>query len=220
MYLRGGGHLCSGLVSRLPESIGSWHIEEVAAHLGHSTSATSRRYARLSPDGLKRAVRETVPSFIACLRSLCPNEYPKLWRGHRDALATTGNLAEEKGFEPLVELPPTAVSKTVGAVCDRVGLGGDGHGVDTGGVRMAAIGALERMRAGVATTGEVARLAAEVLANPPALMVAARRYLNAVGTEHDGAAAVEFLALLAGAQVASLDAVSRAVDRSGTAGGG
>jgi hypothetical protein len=76
-------------------------------------------------------------------------------------------------------------------------------------VREAAIRALERMRAGVATTGDVAKLAAEVLANPPAVMVAARRYLNAVGTEHEGAAAVAFLAFLAGAQVTSQDAASR-----------
>jgi hypothetical protein len=59
------------------------------------------------------------------------------------------------------------------------------------------------------TTGAVAKLAAEVLGNPPAVMVAARRYLNAVGSEHEGAAAVEFLALLAGAQVTSQDAASR-----------
>jgi hypothetical protein len=97
----------------------------------------------------------------------------------------------------------------VGAACDRAGLGGHGHGLDTGGLREAAIGALERMRSGVATTGEVAKLAAEVLANPPALMMAARRYLNAVGSEHEGAAAAAFLALLAGAQVTLQDAASR-----------
>lgn len=73
------------------------------------------------------------------------------------------------------------------------------------------MGALQRMRAGVATTGDVAKLAAEVLANPPAVMVAARRYLNAVGTEHEGAAAVAFLALLAGDQVYSRDAGSSAL---------
>lgn len=59
------------------------------------------------------------------------------------------------------------------------------------------------------TTGEVATLAAEVLANPPAVMVAARRSLNAVGTEHEGAATVAFLALLAGDQVGSQDVASR-----------
>ena len=77
-------------------------------------------------------------------------------------------------------------------------------------MREAAIGALERMRAGVATTGDVAKLAAEVLANPPALMVAARRYLNAVGTEHEGAAAVAFLALLAEEQGGQQNVASRA----------
>jgi hypothetical protein len=83
--------------------------------------------------------------------------------------------------------------------------------VDTGGVTEAAIGELERMRAGVATTGDVAKLAAEVLANPPAVMVAARRYLNAVGTEHEGAAAVAFLVLLAGDQSVAQDAATRAL---------
>ena len=52
----------------------------------------------------------------------------------------------------------------------------------------------------------MAKLAAEVLANPSALVVAARRYLNAVGTEHEGAAAVAFLALLVGDQVSAQDA--------------
>jgi integrase len=46
-------HLISGTWGR------AWNIEEVAGHLGHSTSATSRRYAHLSPDSLKRAARET-----------------------------------------------------------------------------------------------------------------------------------------------------------------
>ena len=36
-------------------------MEEVAAHLGHSTGATSWRFAHLSPDGLERAVRKTHP---------------------------------------------------------------------------------------------------------------------------------------------------------------
>jgi hypothetical protein len=58
--------------------------------------------------------------------------------------------------------------------------------------------ALARARAGLSvTTSEVAKLAAEVLANPPPLMAAARRFLSAVGTPDARAAAVEFLALLA-----------------------
>lgn len=61
-----------------------------------------------------------------------------------------------------------------------------------------AVEALERARAGLTvTTSEVAKLAAEVLANPPPLMAAARRFLCAVGTPDARSAAVEFLALLA-----------------------
>lgn len=39
----------------------AWSLEAVASHRGHSSSATSRCYAHLSPDGLKRAIRETRP---------------------------------------------------------------------------------------------------------------------------------------------------------------
>jgi hypothetical protein len=57
------------------------------------------------------------------------------------------------------------------------------------------------LQAGTCTTGDVAKLAADVLANPPALLAAAQRYLRSVGTEHEGAAAVAFLALLVGDSV-------------------
>lgn len=127
----------------------------------------------------------------------------RIFRRSRKSLKS----AEEKGFE----LAPTPVFKTEGAASDHGGLGGNGHGVDIGDVRGATLEALERMRAGAATTGEVAKLAAEVLANPPAVMVAARRYLNAVGTEHEheDAAAVALLALLAGDRVGAQDVASR-----------
>lgn len=62
---------------------------------------------------------------------------------------------------------------------------------------VAASEALVRVRDGLATTSDVAILAAEVLANPPPLMAAARRFLAAVGSQEARAAATEFLALLA-----------------------
>jgi hypothetical protein len=62
--------------------------------------------------------------------------------------------------------------------------------------RTRAVGVLERLQLGTGTVGEVAVLAAEVLANPPPLMATAQRYLRAMGTEHEGAAAVAFLSLL------------------------
>jgi len=63
---------------------------------------------------------------------------------------------------------------------------------------MTAVELLERIdRSDAVSPGEVARLAAEVLSDPPPLMAAAQRYLRTVGTEHEAAAAVEFLALLA-----------------------
>ena len=51
---------------------------------------------------------------------------------------------------------------------------------------------------GTCTQAEVASLAAEVLSDPPPIVAAARRALAAIGTEHEGVAAVEFLGLLAG----------------------
>jgi integrase len=48
-------HLVSGSWGR------AWTLEEVAKHLGHSSSAVTRRYAHLCPEGLARAVRETRP---------------------------------------------------------------------------------------------------------------------------------------------------------------
>jgi integrase len=48
-------HLVSGSWGR------AWTLEEVAKHLGHSSSAVTRRYAHLCPEGLARAARETRP---------------------------------------------------------------------------------------------------------------------------------------------------------------
>jgi hypothetical protein len=62
-----------------------------------------------------------------------------------------------------------------------------------------AVAALERMREGTCTAGEVAAIAAEVIKNPPAVVRAAHRYLQAIGTEHEGMAAVELLSRATGA---------------------
>jgi hypothetical protein len=55
------------------------------------------------------------------------------------------------------------------------------------------------MQRGTCTTGDVAKLAADVLANPPPPVAAAQRFLREVGSDHEGAAAVAFLDVLAGA---------------------
>lgn len=64
-------------------------------------------------------------------------------------------------------------------------------------VRSAAAEALVRVQTGMTVTSDVAKLAAEVLANPPPLMAAARRFLGSVGTQEARGAALEFLAMLA-----------------------
>ena len=113
-------HLISGSWGR------AWTLEEVARHLGHSSSAVTRRYAHLCPEGLQRAVRETRPELHAKLLaiprkpapSLAPDSPQEVPRSSHRAQKVAGggsrkplNLAEEKGFEPLVELPPRRFSK-------------------------------------------------------------------------------------------------------------
>lgn len=66
-----------------------------------------------------------------------------------------------------------------------------------------AVDLLRRMQDGTCTSGDVARLAADVLANPPPVMAAAQRYLREVGGQHEGAAAVDLLAMLAGEALAT-----------------
>jgi integrase len=106
-------HLVSGSWGR------AWTLEEVSKHLGHSSSAVTRRYAHLCPEGLARAVRETRPELqmklLHCPKSPVPNAGPK-WSQAAGAEFSDDdgkrlNLAEEKGFEPLVELPPRRFSK-------------------------------------------------------------------------------------------------------------
>jgi hypothetical protein len=65
-------------------------------------------------------------------------------------------------------------------------------------LRDQAIELLQRMQDGTCTSGDVARLAADVLANPPPVIAAAQRYLREVGGQYEGAAAVELLGVLAG----------------------
>jgi hypothetical protein len=58
-------------------------------------------------------------------------------------------------------------------------------------------GLLERIARGETVgAGDVAQLAAEVVANPPPLVAAAQRFLRVLGSAPDGAAAVAFLELL------------------------
>lgn len=56
---------------------------------------------------------------------------------------------------------------------------------------------------GTCTLGDVARLAADVLANPPPVVAAAQRYLGEVGSQHEGAVAVELLGLLTSTALAA-----------------
>jgi hypothetical protein len=125
----------------------------------------------------------------------CVQECPSSARGHGGARGRCLSLAEEKGFEPLVELPPRRFSKP--SQSGEAAQGWDGMGT----LGELAVQLLRRMLDGTCTSGDVARLAADVLANPPPVMAAAQRYLREVGGQHEGAAAVELLGLLAGAAV-------------------
>jgi hypothetical protein len=64
---------------------------------------------------------------------------------------------------------------------------------------------MERMLVGGVKAGEVADIAAELLANPPPLVAAARRYQQMAGTKHEGAAAVALLELLVDGAAADRD---------------
>ncbi|MDB4986410.1 MAG: hypothetical protein JWN04_1588 [Myxococcaceae bacterium] len=90
---------------------------------------------------------------------------------------------------------PTAVFKTGS---ERPGCGRLRR---NGTLRELAVDLLLRMQDGTCTSRDVARLAADVLAKPPPVMAAAQRYLREVGGQHEAAAAVELLGLLAGAVV-------------------
>jgi integrase len=102
-------HLVSGTWGR------AWNIEEVAAHLGHSTSATSRRYAHLSPDGLKRAVRETRPELHRVVEVPVSKRVSKSVQTPLLDTATLSQLLEISGGEGIRTpggVTPTAVFKT------------------------------------------------------------------------------------------------------------
>jgi hypothetical protein len=94
-----------------------------------------------------------------------------------------------------VELPPRRFSKP--GASDAMSQGSDGMGP----LRDQAIELLQRMQDGTCTSGDVARLAADVLANPPPVIAAAQRYLREVGGQHEGSAAVELLSLVVGEAV-------------------
>lgn len=185
-------HLISGSWGR------AWTLEEVARHLGHSSSAVTRRYAHLCPEGLQRAVRETRPELHARLLAIPPSPVPTEvpTSSQRARPRATGhamkplNLAEEKGFEPLNPLRGRRFSKPGESSVAAVG------SEQMGTFREHAVELLRRMQQGTCTSGDVARLAADVLANPSPLIAAAQRFLRVVGGEHEGSAAVELLWVL------------------------
>lgn len=88
--------------------------------------------------------------------------------------------------------PPPRFSKP--SASDAISEGSDGMGP----LRGQAIELLQRMQDGTCTSGDVARLAADVLANPPPVIAAARRCLREAGGQHEGSAAVELLSVVAG----------------------
>jgi integrase len=106
-------HLISGTWGR------TWNIEEVAGHLGHSTSATSRRYAHLSPDGLKRAAQETRPDVHELPELPVSKRVSKSVQGSPvDTLARSnfaafhGTFSGGEGIRTPGGVAPTAVFKT------------------------------------------------------------------------------------------------------------
>jgi integrase len=87
----------------------AWSIEEVAAHLGRSSSTTSRRYAHLSPDGLKRAVRETRPE-LHVSRAVSKSVQARLL--DTAAIAEEAYFSGGEGIRTPGGVAPTAVFKT------------------------------------------------------------------------------------------------------------
>ena len=113
------------------------------------------------------------------------------------AITKEAHFSGGEGIRTPGGVTPTAVFKTGDGLSDCAGFGGAGHERDTKAAAVQALELLECIELGKAvSSGNVAALAAEVLSNPPPLTAAAQRYLRTVGTEHEGAPAVEFLALL------------------------
>lgn len=177
-------HLVSGSWGR------AWTLEEIARHLGHVSSASTRRYAHLCPEGLARAVRETNPEAHTRVLTLVPS---RSQRPQNEGLRTGANhakSAEEKGFEPLVALPPRRFSKPNGTQAISVAYAPGG----TLGER--AYELLTQLQGGKCSEADVAKLAAELLSNPPPAIAAAQRFLTSVGTPDAAMAAVAFLELV------------------------
>jgi hypothetical protein len=86
----------------------------------------------------------------------------------------------------------------VGGLSDHTTLLTDGHEADTKERAEKALTLLDRIQQGdVVSSGDVAKLAAEVLADLPPLLAAARRFLQQIGSGHEATSAVSFLAQLA-----------------------
>ncbi len=115
----------------------------------------------------KRAERRPRPLGLAAkLPYLPPVQISTLHRSQPSS-PRIESMAEEKGFEPLVGLPPRRFSEP--GASDAISQGSDGMGP----LRDQAVELLRRMQDGTCTSGDVARLAADVLANPPTVIAAA-----------------------------------------------
>jgi integrase len=181
-------HLISGSWGR------AWTIEEVAQHLGHGTSVTTRRYAHLCPEGLAKAARETRPGAHTQRLPAVPRDVPRSSTEGQSmsgsALAKCLESAEEKGFEPLVRSPPRRFSKPTRLVTILA------PSVDLGTVAERARAVLAKLHAGECTPAEAVAPLVDVLTAPSLLHAAIQRAVKSLDTPHAGPALVEALALV------------------------
>ncbi len=194
-------HLVSGSWGR------PWTLEETAAHLGHSSSAMTRRYAHLCPTALRRAVAETRPELYTVAIEADPKGDPsRPQTATRDSYchrAKSLKSAEGTGFEPAVKSTPHRISNPHASptIADPYSKLGTRRG--------RAIQLLEQLRDGVATQGSIAEFALEIIGDPPAEIVAARRFLDQLGAADVGLAAVGFLEAVVTAATAAGQARAR-----------
>lgn len=164
----------------------AWPIERVAQYLGHSSSAVTRRYAHLCPDGLAQLVVAT----HGPRTTGSSHESTSASGASANAHRKYAESAEEKGFEPLVALPPRRFSKR--ASSSKIPPGWPK--MRTSRERLAAL--LAGLRDGSTTAAQVAEVAVDVLAEPHPLVSAAHRMLAALGSPAEGRAAVDLLSMV------------------------
>jgi len=180
-------HLISGSWGR------AWTLEEVAKYLGHSTSATTRRYAHLCPEGLARAARETRPELHLRLLGPVPNLVPNRSQGPRAATGTDGAKCAESAEEARIELADPLPDRRFSKCARSRKVSRSSGEMGTVGERASAL--LGAMQAGKPVSeGAVAELAGEVLARLAPDQVAARRFVDELGKPGVAMAAVAFLA--------------------------